>query len=103
MAEENNNAANADEGNREYTRTHENREFHNISERDQSITPEDLDGPVENENFDAFRAEGDLYPNTITGSRVSASDRKENFTDENYGATGQKTRKDIIRDTETEE
>ncbi len=81
----------------EFTRNHSDREYHNISNPGEGITPEDLDGEVERK-FEQNDSETDLYPNTVTGNQVSAMDRKENFTDENYGATGQRTLKDIIRE-----
>jgi len=46
---------------------------------------------------------GDEYSNTSTGYRVSAMDRKESFTDENYGETASKTRKDIERGLKDDE
>ncbi len=90
------------EQNMEFTRNHQDREFHNITGEGEGMMPEDLDGEVERK-FEQNDSETDLYPNTVTGNRVSAMDRKENFTDENYGATGQRTLKDIIRETKSNE
>jgi len=85
----------------EFTRNNENREFHAGTMKNQPIMPEDLD---ETAQFAANETqETDLYPNTITGNQVSAAARNESFDDPDYGATGQRTRKDIMNEMDTEE
>ena len=105
--EEDNNLRNQDdvnEGHIDYSRTNSNKEYHNLKERYQHITHERLDGEVENSEFDtSMENTGDEYSNTKTGNNVSAMDRKEKFTDENYGATAPRTAKDILGNKHEEE
>ncbi|HEX9979843.1 MAG TPA: hypothetical protein VGB50_04675 [Flavobacterium sp.] len=100
MAHEDNKLRNEDdvnEGHIDYSRSNSNKEYHNLKERYQHITPDRLDGDVENRNFDtSMENTGDEYSNTKTGNNVSAMDRRENFTDENYGATAARSAKDIL-------
>ncbi len=78
----------------EYTGSNQNREFHNASRQDNRSASEEDDQELT--NVSRGQHESDDYSNTSTGSNYSASDRKEKFTDENYGMAGQYTRKDII-------
>ncbi len=79
----------------EYTRSHTDREMHNINRENQ------VKAASEDENDDAGivsaaeREGGEKYSNTNTGYNVSAANRKENFTDPDYGATAAKTANQI--------
>ena len=86
----------------EFTRNNENREFRNKNLRNEVIMREDMDGTADFRSEEGD-SETDLYTNTITGNQVGAATRNESFDDPDYGATGHRTRKDIMNETENDE
>jgi len=97
MISEDRNNQSEENRNREYTSSNNDQQFHNQNMRQQDDFQEDDQAET---NVQRAKSENDDYSNTGTGANYSASDRKEKLTDENYGMSGQYTRKDIINDFE---
>ena len=79
----------------EFTRSHTDREMHHISRASQRKAAAEDENDNNGKVSAADREGGEKYSNTNTGYHVSAADRKESFTDPDYGATAGKTANEI--------
>jgi hypothetical protein len=85
----------------DYSSSNTDQELHNINR--QNSRSESFNDDEEPTNVGRAKSENDDYSNTGNSANYSASDRKEKLTDENYGMTGQYTRKDIINKFESKD